>query len=263
MGTIITVSREYGAGGHSIARRVAQELGIEIYDRDIIRSAVKDTGLDTSIVEHEEEEISRGSAFLRMIAPAAYVDQREAIHEIERKAILMLAAKGSCVILGRCADAILDEANVDTLNVFIYADQLHRAARVGELLGSSYDGWFCIEHFGAPDMLEYTRQSVANIKAAWSPTFDEVLSSRRSIRSYDASKKISEAEVRELMKAVQEAPSWANQQPTKYYVAITPEARCRSRDGGGEQGQNHGRARADSLHLRPRQVRLLQRPANQ
>ncbi|MBQ7526787.1 MAG: nitroreductase family protein [Bacteroidaceae bacterium] len=96
-------------------------------------------------------------------------------------------------------------------------------AVVGELLGSSYDGWFCIEHFGAPDMLEYTRQSVANIKAAWSPTFDEVLSSRRSIRSYDASKKISEAEVRELMKAVQEAPSWANQQPTKYYVAITPE----------------------------------------
>ena len=137
MGTIITVSREYGAGGHSIARRVAQELGIEIYDRDIIRSAVKDTGLDTDIVEHEEEEISRGSAFLRMIAPAAYVDQREAIHEIERKAILMLVAKGPCVILGRCADAILDEANVDALNVFIYADQLHRAARVGELLGSS------------------------------------------------------------------------------------------------------------------------------
>ena len=136
MGTIITVSREYGAGGHSIARRVAQELGIEIYDRDIIRSAVKDTGLDTDIVEHEEEEISRGSAFLRMSAPAAYVDQREAIHEIERKAILMLAAKGPCVLLGRCADAILNEANVDCLNVFIYADELHRAIRVGQLIDS-------------------------------------------------------------------------------------------------------------------------------
>lgn len=134
--SIITISREYGAGGHSIARRVAQELGIEIYDRDIIRSAVKDTGLDTSVIEHEEEEISRGSAFLRMIAPAAYVDQREAIHEIERKAILLLASKGPCVILGRCADAILDEANVDALNVFIYADQIHRAARVGELIDS-------------------------------------------------------------------------------------------------------------------------------
>ena len=56
-----------------------------------------------------------------------------------------------------------------------------------------------------------------------SPSFDEVLTSRRSIRSYDATKKITEQEVRTLMAAVQEAPSWANQQPSKYYVAISPE----------------------------------------
>ena len=54
-------------------------------------------------------------------------------------------------------------------------------------------------------------------------SFDEVLTTRRSIRNYDATKKISEAEVRELLKTAQEAPSWANQQPTKYYVAISPE----------------------------------------
>lgn len=54
-------------------------------------------------------------------------------------------------------------------------------------------------------------------------TFDEVLATRRSVRSYDASKTISEAEVRELLVATQEAPSWANQQPSKYYVAMTPE----------------------------------------
>ena len=53
--------------------------------------------------------------------------------------------------------------------------------------------------------------------------FDEVLSSRRSVRSYDASKPISEAEVRELLTATQDAPSWANQQPTKYYVAMSKE----------------------------------------
>ncbi len=56
-----------------------------------------------------------------------------------------------------------------------------------------------------------------------SPSFDEVLTTRRSIRSYDATKKITEAEVRELLLATQEAPSWANQQPSKYYVAISPE----------------------------------------
>lgn len=54
-------------------------------------------------------------------------------------------------------------------------------------------------------------------------TFDEVLKSRRSVRSYDASKTISEAEVRDLLIATQEAPSWANQQPSKYYVAMSAE----------------------------------------
>ena len=53
--------------------------------------------------------------------------------------------------------------------------------------------------------------------------FDGVVYTRRSVRNYDATKKISEAEVRELLKTVQEAPSWANQQPTKYYVAISEE----------------------------------------
>ena len=56
-----------------------------------------------------------------------------------------------------------------------------------------------------------------------SVSFDEVLTTRRSVRSYDPAKKISEAEVRELLKATQEAPSWANQQPSKYYVAIGEE----------------------------------------
>ena len=59
--------------------------------------------------------------------------------------------------------------------------------------------------------------------AAPAPTLDELYASRRSIRSYDATKKISEQEVRTLLTAVQEAPSWANQQPTKYYVALSPE----------------------------------------
>ena len=70
-----------------------------------------------------------------------------------------------------------------------------------------------------------------------SPSFDEVLTSRRSIRSYDATKTISEAEVRTLIAAVQEAPSWANQQPTKYYVAMSPEKLAAVKDliGGNKR----------------------------
>ncbi|MBR6181326.1 MAG: nitroreductase family protein [Prevotella sp.] len=66
-------------------------------------------------------------------------------------------------------------------------------------------------------------KSNENATSSSSPSFDEVLTSRRSVRSYDASKKITEAEVRELLAAVQDAPSWANTQPTKYYVAISKE----------------------------------------
>lgn len=58
-----------------------------------------------------------------------------------------------------------------------------------------------------------------------SPSLDEVFASRRSIRAYEAGRTISEAEVRELLTATQNAPSWANQQPSKYYVAISDEKR--------------------------------------
>lgn len=72
---------------------------------------------------------------------------------------------------------------------------------------------------------------------ASSVSFDEVLTTRRSVRSYDATKKITEAEVRDLLKAVQEAPSWANQQPTKYYVAMSAEKLAAVQDmvGGNKE----------------------------
>lgn len=58
-----------------------------------------------------------------------------------------------------------------------------------------------------------------------SPTLDEVFASRRSIRAYEAGRTITEAEVRELLTATQNAPSWANMQPSKYYIAIGEEKR--------------------------------------
>lgn len=133
---IITISREYGAGGHSIGRNVAKELGIEFYDRDIINAAVKESGLEIPEVERVEEEITRTEAFLRMISPASYVGQQNTIRTIEQHIIVDLALKESCVILGRCADEILAKANIPSLNVFLFADDIHRAARVGELIGS-------------------------------------------------------------------------------------------------------------------------------
>ena len=134
---IITISREYGAGGHTVGRRVAEELGIEFYDQDIIKAAMEESGMDMQAVEKAEEEISRAGAFLRLISPAAYIDNQDNLHTIEQRIILELALKGPCVILGRCANDILAKANIPSLNVFLYASDIHRAARISSLIGSS------------------------------------------------------------------------------------------------------------------------------
>ena len=129
---IITLCREYGAGGHSIGRKVAEELGIELYDKDIIAETARSLGIDPSQLEEEEEVISRAESFIRSITPISY-DRKDAIYDIQRSVILEIVKKGPCVILGRCADALLEEAGIESLDVFLYADDAHRALRVGEL----------------------------------------------------------------------------------------------------------------------------------
>ena len=138
MNRIITISREYGAGGHSIGRRVAEELGIPFYDRDIVKQTVKASGYDLDMVEHDEEDVTRTGFFLKSlcsVSDASFSDTQDAIHEVQSTVILHLAKEGPCVILGRCADEILREAGMDALNVFIHADAVHRAVRVSELTG--------------------------------------------------------------------------------------------------------------------------------
>ena len=133
---IITISREYGSGGHSIGQRVAKELGIDFYDKDIIKAAVNESGLERAEVEKAEEEITRTGMFLRLIAPSSYSDQQYYIRTIEQRFIVEVALKGSCVILGRCADDIMEKAGIPSLNVFLYASDIHRAARISNLIGS-------------------------------------------------------------------------------------------------------------------------------
>ena len=72
-----------------------------------------------------------------------------------------------------------------------------------------------------------------------SVSFDEVLATRRSVRSYDASKTITKEEVKELLIATQEAPSWANQQPSKYYVAMSPEKVAAVQELVGERNKQN------------------------
>jgi len=133
MNKVITISREFGAGGQDIAKRVAEELGITIYDKDIVRETVKASGFDFDTVRREEEEVSKTSAFLRGLN-AFYPDPREVIHDVQEAVILKFAKAGPCVILGRGADEILRKAGIDALNVFIHASELHRAVRLQKKL---------------------------------------------------------------------------------------------------------------------------------
>ena len=140
MNKIITISREYGAGGHSIGQQVAKHLGIPFYDRDIIKETAKASGFDPELVEGEGEDVSSASSILNTICAVSssyFSNTQDAIHDVQKAIILHFAQQGPCVILGRCADEILREAGIDSLNVFIHADEVHRAVRVSEMTGST------------------------------------------------------------------------------------------------------------------------------
>lgn len=136
MNKVITISREYGAGGHSIGRQVAEALGVPFYDKTIVRETAAASGFDPELIRAEEEDVSAAGAILRSICSSSvyFHDTQETIREVQKAVVRKLAQEGPCVILGRCADAILRETEVETLNVFIHADEIHRALRVGEML---------------------------------------------------------------------------------------------------------------------------------
>lgn len=117
---VITITREFGSLGRPIAREMSQLLGIEYYDRDIVEATSKKMKLPVSkISEHEEKYESR---LFSMILPLGSdsVTKQDEIFNVQQDIIRDLAAKESCIIVGRCADYIFrDQKNV--LNIYIYA----------------------------------------------------------------------------------------------------------------------------------------------
>lgn len=130
---VITISREYGAGGHSIGKSVAKELGIEFYDKDIIKETADALGMSPDKIARSEEHITKGDSFIRAINPISY-DYKDTIYNYEKDIIVRIAQEGPCVILGRCAGEILQENTIDCLNIYLFADAAHLAKRVGEIL---------------------------------------------------------------------------------------------------------------------------------
>ena len=131
---VITISREFGSGGRTIGKKVAEKLGIPCYDAEIIQEMAKETGFAPDYVKVAGEYAPGSflsSAFSnRMFGPT----NEDILWEHQYKVITDLAAKGSCVIVGRCADYILQDT-ADCLKVFIHADMAFRAKRIVEVYG--------------------------------------------------------------------------------------------------------------------------------
>ena len=119
---VITISREYGSGGHYVGELLAKRMGINFYDKNLINLISKKSGLSKEYVEANNQKL----------ASFKYIDNNDdRIFIAEEKVIKDLAKKASCVIVGRCADYILKD-NKDTIKVFLYSssqDKVKRAVK--------------------------------------------------------------------------------------------------------------------------------------
>ena len=138
---VITIERELGSGGNEIGAKIAEKLGIAFYDYALIEEAAKATGLPSEIVEEGEERLGRGimySLYQNSYAMSQMTSRQDEIFEAQKKIILDIAAKESCVIVGRLGSFILKD-RPGTFDVFLSGDRRARAERVSKRHGISFE----------------------------------------------------------------------------------------------------------------------------
>lgn len=131
---VITVSREFGAGGRTIGKLVAERLGYVFYDRELIARIAESSGLSPSyILEHGEYATSTSRLLFNLELhgglPGADLPIPDQLYVLQHNIITELAAKEACVIVGRCADYALRDRK-DCLHIFFHADVAFRANRI-------------------------------------------------------------------------------------------------------------------------------------
>ena len=139
---IITISREFGSGGRTIGRMVAEKLGIPFYDKELVDQIALESGFAPKFVEEHGEHAPGKTLFAYAFAPQGIpgvmngMSTADFLWHIQCSVILQLAEKGPCVLVGRNADYILKDRE-DTLHAFIHADMAYRADRIVRLYGES------------------------------------------------------------------------------------------------------------------------------
>ena len=136
---VIVIGRQYGSGGHDIGKILADKLGFDFYDQEIIKMAAGTTGLTSEFIEKREETMTNSLLYDLVNQMYQYRDEKEEapkdkIFDAESKVIRDLADKGNCVIIGRCSDYVLRDDN-RVLKVFFNAPMESRIERVMKRLG--------------------------------------------------------------------------------------------------------------------------------
>ena len=138
MNRVITISREFGSGGRTIGKEVAERLGIPCYDQELIEKIEEKSGLTKEFIAEHGEYTKRGGWLANAFADRSIsgLSVQDYIWTIQRQTILELAEQSPCVIIGRCADYIL-QGKADMLKVFIHASIEARSKRIIEKYGQS------------------------------------------------------------------------------------------------------------------------------
>ena len=135
---IITISREFGSGGRFIGEEVAKKLGIAYYDKNIISQIAEESGLSPEYIQESAELSPKKGLFAYAFAGRDITgkSREDIVYEAQRKVILELAEKESCVMVGRNADFILQDRD-DVLNVFIHGNMPEKTQRISRLYNVS------------------------------------------------------------------------------------------------------------------------------
>ena len=131
---IITISREFGSGGRFIREEVAKKLGIKYYDKDIIGQIAEQSGFSPEYIRENAELSPKKGLFAYAFAGRDITGKsvEDMVYEAQRKVIMEIAEKESCVIIGRNADFILKDRD-DVLNVFIHGAESEKVKRICKL----------------------------------------------------------------------------------------------------------------------------------
>lgn len=135
---VIAISREFGSGGRTVGKLTAEKLGIPCYDQELIQKIAEESGLCEEYIAEHSEYATHGNWFANALSNRDYYGHsvQDDIWFVQRKVIMELAEKGPCVIVGRCADYILQDT-AECITAFIHADSKSRAERIVTQYGES------------------------------------------------------------------------------------------------------------------------------